>query len=127
MFLFLLLFIGNTSEEIVYCDRVIHESFYRISDPEKLQYKELLFYEQDPSNRAWYVRNYYMLNDEYPNQSMFYIYRKDKDYHVFTLKRDNGKIIIKTKIYLEVITVAEQDLEVQNKKIIEEKDRNRIW
>ena len=127
MFLFLLLFIGNPSEEIVYCDRVIHESFYRIDNPEKLQYKELLFYEQDPSNRAWYIRNYHLLDDSHPNQSMTYIYRKVGDYHVFTLKRDKGKIIIKTKIYLEVITVAEKDLEVQNKSIIEEKDRNRIW
>lgn len=131
MFLFLLLYIGSPTgrhiENIVYCDRVIYEHYYHIDEPDKLVYKELIFYEQDPSNKAWYVRDWIMLDKDRQNQSMIYIYNKTGDYHTFTIYRDKKKYIIKTRIYLEVMTISEKDLERQNQDIIKLQDRKLIW
>ena len=129
MFLLLLLFISSGKTTTVYCDRVIYEHYYNIEDPTKFVYDELIFYEQDPLTKVFLVQNCFLLLENYfdKTKSILYIYRKQGEYDTFIIYRDQKTIIVKTKIFLEVTTVAKRDLERQNKDILPEEKRRSLW
>ena len=131
MFFLLLLIIGSKPNTI-YCDKVIYEHYYTVvNGVTTFGYDELIFYEQDPISKIFIVQNWVLLDEksDYKTKSIIYIHSRVGGYDVFNIY-DSGKgryIIIKTKIYEEVVTVGERDLERQNKDILGDNKRRSLW
>lgn len=130
MFLLLLLFIG-IKDVAIRCDRVVYEHYYNTNNEElKLSYRELIFYEKDLVSGKFIVNNWILIEDTVDKKrSIEYIYSKVGDYHFFNIYDYEKKkyIKIKTKLYQEITTIGPRDLEQQNRELLKEEYRRRLW